>query len=284
MSSADLDYIRALLVAQTAEPEPQAKSLLGRLFAAKPEPPRPPSAPPRFAIILDLAAPAQTDGRADPRPDVGVDVDTGVDFSQELLLDQICGPTAAVESASPLPPPRPRAEFGRRPDLAPEPELVLDQPAAAARRLQLLDPSGQPVGEMILRPDEPPMRDTATVVREEVPYFPEDFLDHGHPTEPQPLRPWLKALRKSGRVQPDRSVVGPVAEPDDGAPLTKRVRERRAKGRQPPPKAAAQSLGHDLLEALALTLAREQENLADRLLSVADGSMFRQAMAESAAA
>jgi len=279
MSTADLEYIRALLVAQTAEPEPQAKSLLGRLFASKPEPPRAPSPPPRFAAILDLAAPAETEAPAG----AGVPADTDAD--QELLLEQICRPTTAVESASPLPPPKPRAEFGRRPDLAPEPELVLDQPATVARRLQLLDPSGQPVGEMILHPDEPPMRVIPTVVSEDVPYFPEDFLDPGHPAEPQPLRPWLKALRKSGLVQPARPPAGVGAtEPDDSAPLTKRVRARRAKRHQPPPKASPQPLGHDLLEALALTLAREQETLADRLLSVAPDSVFRDAMAESAAA
>ena len=300
MSLAELDHIRALLVAQTAEPEPQGKSLLGRLFAPKAERSRPPPPPPRFATVLDLAATVEAatvepdleaqDPERHPEADAEIDAETGA----ELLLEQLCRPNLEVETASPLPPPAPRGEFGRRADIALEPELILDQPAVHARRLQLLDPSGQPVGEMILRPDEPPMRVIATVVREEVPYFPEDFLDPDHPAEPQPLRPWLKALRKSGVAQPalaaaqTRDAGTADAAPDESAPLTKRVRNRRAQGRQSQPqsqpKAPPQPLSHDLLEALAFTLSREHENLADRLLSVAGDSVFRQAMAESEAA
>jgi hypothetical protein len=303
MSSADLDYIRALLVAQTDEPKPEVQSLLGRLFGPRskpgptrwPEPPRRPPPPPRFAGVPDRAAPSPPDLPAVP------------DVERELLLEHICRPLRAAEPVSPLAPPTPRGEFGRRPDTAPE--LILDQPAIAARRLQLLDPSGKPVGEMILHPDARPMQGVPaevgpaevgpaevgpdvmvptrigptgigpTGIGGEVPYFPEDLLDPG--AGPQPLRPWLKALRTSGRVQPAPSSGAEGAQrtepdPDDSAPLVKRVRHRRQQWRRPEPN-PRKTLGQDLLEALALALSREQEALADRLSSAVEDGSFRTA-------
>ncbi len=279
MSSADLDHIRALLVAQTADPEPQARSLLGRLFVSASEPARPSAKPPRFAPPADPALPpTERAGDAEAEP--------------ELLLEHVCRPPLDIETASPLPPPSPRGEFGRRADLSPEPELVLDQPATTARRLQLLDPaSGQPVGEMILHPNEPPMRVISTVLREEVPYFPEDYLDpEQHPGEPQPLRPWLKALRQSGLIKPAPAQPVPAqgvrAEKTDAAASARRAPAGRTKHRRDArdAKPSPHTLGRDLLEALALTLGREQETLADRLLGVARNHAFGEAIAESAAA
>ena len=200
MSSADLDYIRALLVAQTAEPEPEPQSLLARLFAARPEPPRrrPPPLP-RFAAARGHAAPA--------RPDVPSDAVS----EPELLLEHMCRPPRSVETAPAVPPSSPRGEFGRRPEIAPQPELILDQPAATARRLQLLDVCGQPVGEIILQPDQGPTR--GVLKGEDVPYFPEDLLETVQPQEPEPLRPWLKALRASARAQQTPSNTGAGAGP-----------------------------------------------------------------------
>jgi len=270
MASTDLDHIRALLVAQTAETEPQPKGLFGRLFATQAEAPPSPSKPPRFTTVPELGAPVESA----PCPE----------HEQELLLEHIVRPTLGVETAAPLPPPPPRGEFGRRPDLAPEPELILDQPATVARRLQLLDVSGQPVGEMILSPDEPKMRVISPAASEEVPFFPEDFLDDDeHPGEPQPLRPWLKALRRSGLVKPADAATAAARQDESGPPI-KRGRARGAKGREPPPKSAPRTLGHDLLEALAITLAREQENLVDRLHRVAHESVFRDTTVPQSAA
>lgn len=273
MSTVDFDHIRALLIAQTADPEPKARGVFGRLFTQRAERPRP-LAPVRPVGVLDLATPLPEEVAAASRsappptpPDVAA---------------------APVETASLLPPPAPRAAFGRRPDVVYEPELVLDQPATAARRLQLLDPSGQPVGEMILHPDEPPMRLISTIVREEVPFFPEDLLDPDPPVGPEPLRPWLKALRKSGTVAAaaatDPAPASPTSEVEDSAPLTKRVRARRTRPPAAPKRPPPPSFGHDLLEALALTLAREQETLSDRLLAVAETSLFRDAAADAVAA
>lgn len=248
----DLDYIRALLVAQTAEPEPKSKggfgAVLGGLFARKAE------APPARPLHLPAAEPTPA---APTEP--------------ELLLEHTLRPPLEVEAASPLSPPTPRQAFGRRPDMAPEPELILDQPASEARRLQLLDPSGQPVGEMILHPDEAPLRVIPTLVYE-TPYFPEDLLDHG----PEPLRPWLKALRNSGRPSP----------PPETEASSVRAAPARRTGRRPSaprPTPPAHPLGHDLLEALAVALAREQETLSDRLLELAARGLM-EALAESAAA
>lgn len=272
MSLSDLAYIRALLVAQTVEPEPRAKGLFGRLFAGRAEPGRSAASPSAFVNPSAFVKP--------------LDLCSG---EGELLLEHTFRPRPELEAAPPLAPPSPRAEFGRRSDAAAENELVLDRPAAEPRRLTLLDPSGQAVGEMILEPEEPAMRLIATVVREEVPYFPEDFLDHGHshshshggPPEPEPLRPWLKALRNTGMPRPA------AAEP--AASTAKPTRRRPRSRPQPVPtrvesaSAEPASLGHDLLEALALTLAREHETLDDRLFALAQDGVF-QPMAEAEAA
>ena len=301
---ADLDHIRALLVAQTAEAEPQSRSLFGRLFARRAEA-SPPRGPVRYAAILDLAASPEPASRPEsnpkPRPNPEPEL--------ELELEHTVRPGLGLEEASRLRPPDPRSGFGRRPEVGPpvagsqlarEPELVLDQPAAGPRRLQLLDASGQPVGEMILQPNTP---------REEVPYFPEDFLDQGEAGhdepplydrlthEPQLLRPWLKSLRPPASTQPaTEPVAAPkldVAEIDAGAPLASQVRQRRTRASRPrPPKpvqvrpAATRPLGEDLLGALALALAREHETLADRLLALAASGTFSERVdaEESAAA
>jgi len=301
---ADLDHIRALLVAQTAEAEPKSRSLLGRLFARRTEAP-PPRAPVRYAAILDLATPLEPASRPDSKP--------------EPEPEHTLRPGLVLEEASRLRPPDPRSGFGRRPEAVPpfagsqmarEPELVLDQPAAGPRRLQLLDASGQPVGEMILQPNTP---------REEVPYFPEDFLDHGDAGhdepplyerlthEPQLLRPWLKSLRPPASTQPAAEPVSApeldiaeldiaaldIAKLDAGAPLASQVRQRRTRASRPRPSKPVQArpavtrpLGEDLLGALALALAREHETLADRLLALAASGTFggRMEAGESAAA
>ncbi len=170
MSSVELDYTRALLVAQTDGPEPEAQGLLGRLFRNRPEPRRRPHPSPRFAGPLHLAASHPTEAPA------------AADFAQELLLEHMRRPPRAVETASPPQPPTLRGEFGRRPDIAPD--LVLDQPATKARRLQLFAPSGQPVGEMILPPDPPQVAVVPSMSGEEAPYFPEDLLGPDHAAKP----------------------------------------------------------------------------------------------------
>jgi len=271
MSSADLKYVRALLVAQTAEVDPQAKSLFGRLFPTRSEPSRPASRPLLLGTVPSSATPVQT----------GIRAEAGRDTQRRS--DGVRPPAHATPPPSPASSVGLRAEFGRRPDLSPEPELVLDKPAAAARRLQWLDPAGKPVGEMVLPPDAPPVRMFASLVREEVPFFPEDFLDPEQPAEPQPLRPWLKALRRSGRAR-SAGADQTASLPDYDKPLCKQVRERRARTRRAPTLAAPRPLGHDLLEALCVTLAREQETLADRLLSVAIDPGSSRSEAEASAA
>jgi len=146
-------------------------------------------------------------------------------------------------------PPTPRAEFGRRPDAAAEIELMLVQPAAEPRRLRVTDDAGAPIGEMIFHPSDPPVRaayassdDTPAV-----PYFPEDLFEpepEFGATEPEPLRPWIKALRNSGGARPK-----PVA----------------AQAEHPAPAVPKTYLGHDLLAALAVSLMREHTALKDRI-------------------
>ena len=260
----DLDDIRALLIAQTADPEPKTKGLFGRLFASKPLSER----PARCAAILNLDAPAEADGG-----------------EQELLLEHTFRPRHD-ESQSPLRPPEPRATFGRRPDLFPEPELVLDRPAAVARRLQLLDLDGQPVGEMILRPDEAPgmaptMIPSAVVVGGEVPYFPEDLDDHHAAHGPEPLRPWLKALRNS-KHQPLAAPGETPAVTAFETPPAPKPRRRPRKASKPKAEVVApaptapegRTLSEDLMEALALTLSREHEILSDRLFALGQAAIF----------
>lgn len=249
MASAELDHIRALLIAQTAAPDTAPRGLLGRLSLGKRRPPPPP---------LSLA-PAPR-----PRFDAGAFADT----DQTLLLEQICGPATetalslGVETTSPLPPPAPRAGFGRRADQ--EAELVLDRPANAARRLQVLDPTGHAIGEMLFHPQAPVVQilPAAHVAdAHAVPFFPEDLMEPDSPWGPappsEPMRPWIKALRNSAQTMPVQAP--PAATPPKG-------RAKRAKAAKPAP---PPSLGRDLLEALALTLTREHEALLDKRLSAA---------------
>jgi hypothetical protein len=259
MATADLDYIRALLVAQTAEPEPQAKGLLARLFAARSV---------RAAPPLNLTpAPEPPWRRLPPLTPEG-----GSDPDQALLLEHICRPPAVDESLSPLPPPTPRGAFGRRQEGEREAELMLDRPAAELRRLRVLDPTGAAIGEMILRAAAP----TVVLSDEDlhaVPYFPEDLMDGGEaPTipplpesvaGPRPMRPWIKALRSpsipTGGDRPARST-------DPAASRAKGARRRKADSPAPSGPPRPKSLGQDILEALALTLEREHATLTDRML------------------
>ncbi|MDP9102674.1 MAG: hypothetical protein M3N05_01535 [Pseudomonadota bacterium] len=251
MASAELDHIRALLIAQTAAPDPAPRGLFGRLSLGKRRAPPPP---------LNLA-PAPR-----PRFDPGAFADT----DQTLLLEQICGPSEAsrpldVETASPLPPPAPRNGFGRRPDQEAELELVLDRPADAARRLRVLDPTGQAIGEMLFHPQAPVVQIVPVAHVDEAhaaPFFPEDLMETGSlwgPAPPdQPMRPWIKALRNSGaQVR---------AEPPNRKAKGKKA--KAAKAPPPLPPVDPPSLGADLLEALALTLGREHDALCDRLMAL----------------
>ncbi len=269
MASADLDHIRALLIAQTEAPEPQTRGLLGRLRLGRRERREPLTLGP-VAASPRFTAPAPCD------PD------------QDLLLKALCGPAPetgvlGIETASPLPPPTPRNGFGRRADGTAETELMLETPATAPRRLRVLDDRGGAVGEIILLPEEPPLRTVYGVADEAhaAPYFPEDLMEPEAPQEPQPLRPWIKALRGAGAVKPSPADLAKPESMDDQAPLVKRVRQRRATKAAPRPPAP---LGHDLLEALALTLAREHDTLADRLLAVASEQLFRQGIMAGAVA
>lgn len=278
MASADLEYIRALLIAQTADPEPARKGAFGRWLSPK---------VPRRAPPLDLAC---------ERPGAARATTSEADADQALLLDRICGPAPGApprhlpcpvedepdifvaEAVSPLPPPAPRAEFGRRADLFSEVELMLDQPASEPRRLQVLDVSGQPIGEMILQPDAQSHRAVYAAREEAVPYFPEDLEEDALFRGSEPMRPWIKALRHSGapqREKPAPTVVEPAPAPPKPA---KSHTARRARGRKssasPPRSPKNPGLDRDLLEALALTLAREHETLTDRLATVNDTGLF----------
>lgn len=275
MASADLDHIRALLIAQTAEPEPEPRGWFGRRRRPAPrEPlslggtgPKPRFVPPAFS-----------------------------DPDQELLLQKICGPPSpmaevdedlfeprpddslGVETASPLPPPAPRTAFGRRAD-EPEAELVLETPAVELRRLRVLDPTGAAIGEMILHPRDQPMRLVSPMHDDEhaAPFFPEDFGEPGgfgqSPGEPQPMRPWIKALRNASRPKSASAAAETAPDPvEEAAPLAKRVRRRRAVRQGPPTGGASPrpstSFAHDLLDALALALDHEHVQFADRLATV----------------
>ncbi len=262
MATVDLEHIRALLVAQTAEPEPQAKGLLARLFATKAA---------RAEAPLNLAPPQDPPWRRLPplKPEGATDPD------QELLLEHICRPPSVDEHLSPLPPPAARGAFGRRPEGEREPELVLDRPAAELRRLRVLDPTGAAIGEMILHAASP------TVILGDddlhaAPYFPEDLMDGASPpTIPplgeaasgaEPMRPWIKALRSAPPPPASQPTVAPKDQPADLAvSLAKRVRRRRKAARAPPPR-PPQTFGQDILEALALALEREHATLTDRML------------------
>jgi hypothetical protein len=257
MASADLDYIRALLIAQTAAPEPEPRRLFSRLIGKRRTPPAPLNRSPR------------------PQPRFDPNLFAKADPDAALLLDQLRATPAetplVAEVLSPLPPPAPRAAFGRRPDVEPEVELLLDQPATAARRLRLLDPSGQPIGEMMLEPHQTVARIVAahhTPLADDshaAPFFPEDLMDPDSPwvlgKGSEPMRPWIKALRNSTRpIEEPKPVTAP--------PPRKKVRRRKAKaikGAIPPPPASPPSLGEDLLSALAVTLTHEHDRLADRL-------------------
>lgn len=261
MASADLDHIRALLIAQTADPPPKPKGF-GRWFAPR----RPANAP------LTLETPPPAPARP-PAPAAFSDPD------QELLLSHICGPSMMVEQASPLPPPSPRSAFGRRGDLADEVELMLVEPAAEPRRLRVLDDAGAPVGEMILHAVEPPLR-TVYAAKEDAhaaPFFPEDLMEPerpalGAPRDPsEPLRPWIKALRAAARPNPEPAPAPPVA-PQPKPPAKRRRPSAKAKPAPVPP--PEPTLGHDLLEALALALSREQAALEDRLAVVVEETLL----------
>ena len=234
MASADFDHIRALLIAQTAEPEPKRGkfSVFGRRAPA-----------PQTPLAL-AEAPRRAPPTSRPR---------GED-DQELLLDYICLPVAAPqkpvvvpEALSPLPPPAPRSAFGRRSD---EDGLEI-----------LLG------GEALEEPSA-------------VPYFPEDLADGEAAmeqlfTEPQPMRPWIKALRGASRPAIGDGPLPlhkPVVEPAP-ASQQKPVRSLRrpAAALAPAPERAvgAASLSRDLLEALELALQREHHRLDDRLTALA---------------
>ena len=221
MASADLDHIRALLIAQTAEPEPK-RGLLS-VFGRR----NPRSAP------LALDAPLR---RPPPAPSSWEYGD------QELLLERICVPTVAApppqvipETHSPLPPPDPRSAFGRRSDQD-DLELLLDHH-------EVEEPSA-------------------------VPFFPEDLAETDAEierlfSEPQPMRPWIKALRSSSKP----------ASPVEAAPVADRgpPRKRKRTVAPPPPArcAKAEALSRDLLEALEVALTREHHQLDDRLSALA---------------
>jgi hypothetical protein len=177
MASADLDHIRALLIAQTAAPEPRRRTF--GMLGPRGRPSNPP---------LVLAEPVRRAGEAPADADQGLD--------QEILLSYICAPETPEPAPSPfvpetvslLPPPRPRAAFGRRREDE-APELLLARAGA----------------------DDPPI----------VPYFPEDLAEEAHELEAlfsdrEPMRPWIKALRTTARPShpaPSAPEPPPPAEP-----------------------------------------------------------------------
>jgi hypothetical protein len=137
----------------------------------------------------------------------------------------------------------------------------------------------------------------AVTVGAEVPYFPEDLMDHSATRGPEPLRPWLKSLRNSRLPHPDTTPstaqTGAQAKAETQARLARRSKRRAgnharlrsetidrapfAEAHPTPPcpgLAEPRTLGEDLLEALALALAREHETLSDRLFAFGQAAMF----------
>lgn len=234
MASTDLDHIRALLIAQTTEPEPRRGgfALFGRRKTA-------PVAP--LSIV-------ETVRRLEP---LTPSVETR-DADQALLLDRICSPPPppvevdkdlfVAEALSPLPPPAARDAFGRRT----EPD------------------------ELVLILDRPDQAEPATV-----PYFPEDFDDSAAEAEalfaePQPMRPWIKALRDSRLPAPPPAPrAAPAPEPEEQPSVAEAVGKIRASKTPPPRSASTAALSRDLLEALELALLREHHQLGDRLALLA---------------
>lgn len=245
MASADLEHIRALLIAQTAAPEPRRRGF--RLFGARRSAPDATDAP--LPIIETVRRLEPLAPPAEAR-----------DADQALLLERICTPppppvevdeTLFVEERlAPLPPPAMRDAFGRRS----EPD------------------------ELVLTLDRPDQAEPAAV-----PFFPEDFEDpiagaESLFAEPQPMRPWIKALRDSRRPPPvpvsapapaPEPAARSAPEPASGTPRPRPVQKTRAPAEPPPRSAGAAALSRDLLEALELALLREHHQLSDRLAVIA---------------
>ncbi len=227
MALSELQNIRALLIAQTDEPEarraPGLLQRVGSLLGARPPVPQEPARPP-----LRLVEPPAVDF-----------IETSAEDA--LLLDWEPDPDLFVPLELP---PSPRAEFGQRsprPYLPHDSVLRLDRVVdAAPRRLTLLTDTGEAVGELFLKPEEPPLRAVFSTHEHEAPYFPGD-LDETHLT--------LAPLQSAPAPRRSTRLAAPAAAASQASV--------RFKG-----------LGTDLLDALALTLAREAEALSDRLMQV----------------